>query len=342
VAALSPNSGDNDHNSLHCGRRLYDVTMPENNPISATIVKVGVPGSDVTFALDDAEDAFVSGLVHVHSRTGIVSARKSLDRERIDAVSFGVVATETGSSETGSRSVTCRVHVTVADVNDNAPIFEFPSADNNTIVLTTDRRYDENPVGRLKARDADFGTNAEIRYSIEAGTPLAVNPITGLITVFGNLNSLVAQKVDVRVVATDAGSPAMSTTGVLRLVLEHSETGAEQRDQTSRRRAAESGNGTASNLWIVLVVGLVILLATIIITAIVAILVVADRRRRDRKRDVTEATPLSVVAVGAGNAKHDGMLHGANGDVRKPTTAAIPASNIQKIQQVRSLCLCFS
>jgi len=64
-------------NSLHCTRPLYDVTMLENNPVAAAIVRVGVTGSDVTsFSLDG--DAAVEGLVRVHSRTGLVSARRSV------------------------------------------------------------------------------------------------------------------------------------------------------------------------------------------------------------------------------------------------------------------------
>jgi len=114
VTATSHDGDDrNPHRSLRCGRRLYDVTALENRPIAETIVKVGVPGSDVTFALDDTDDAVVHGLVRVDARTGSVSTRRPLDRERIDAVSFGVVATETGSGSrtsghvtgTGSRSV---------------------------------------------------------------------------------------------------------------------------------------------------------------------------------------------------------------------------------------------
>ena len=337
VAAVSPHSGDINRGSLQCGRRLYDVTMSENNPISATIVKVGVPGSDVTFALDDAEDAFISGLVHVHATTGIVSSRASLDRERIDSISFGVVATEAAAAS-GSRSVTCHVHVTVADVNDNAPVFEFPSPENNTIVLTTGDRYDGTAVARLVARDADFGTNARVTYSIEAGTPLAVDPATGLVSVVGNLDSLVAQKANIRVVATDSGNPAMSTTGVLTLVLEHSEVHTPHRDQTSRRRAADRKTGTGSNFWLIMAVGAVIVVAAFIITAIVAVLVFTDRRRRGQKRDLPEPTSLPVV--GGGNTKHDDdVFHGANGDVKRSTTAAVPASSIQKLQQVRLLCI---
>ena len=330
VVAVSPQAGKNNRKSLQCGRRLYDVTMSENNPISATIVKVSVSGSDVTFALDDAEDAFVSGLVHVHSRSGIVASRASLDRERVDAISFGVVATEAAGR--GPRSVTCRVHVTVADVNDNAPIFEFPSPENDTIVLTTGRRYDRKPIAQLKARDYDFGANARVTYSIEAGTPFTVDPTTGLVSVTGDLDSLVAQKANIRVVATDSGNPAMSTTGVLKLVLEHPEIDTQQRDQTSRRRAANRQTGTGSNFWIIAAIGAVIVVAAIIITSIVAILVLTDRRRRSQKGDSPEATALPVID--GGNAKHEATFKGANGDVRK-TTAAVPASNIQKLQQVR-------
>ena len=338
MVAVAPHSGDIDRKSLQCGRRLYDVTMPENNPISATIVKVGVPGSDVMFALADSEDAaFISGLVHVHPRTGIVSSRASLDRERIDSISFGVVATEVA----GTRSVTCRVHVTVADVNDNAPVFEFPSPDNHTIVLLTGVRYDAGtPVAKLVARDADFGTNARVTYSVEAGTPLDVDASTGQVSVVGDLDSLVAQKANIRVVATDSGNPAMSTTGVLTLVLEQRDlrTHDHHSDQSSRRRAADRGaTGSGSDFWVMMAVGTVVVVAAFIVAAIVAVLLLTDRRRRGRKRDLPEATALPVV--GGGNAKHDGTFQGANGDVRKPTTttavAAVPTAGIQKLQQVR-------
>jgi len=331
VAAVSPHSGENNWNSLQCGRRLYDVTMSENNPISATIVKVGVPGSDVTFALDNADNAFISSQVHVHATTGIVSSKTSFDRELVDTISFGVVATE-APAESGSRSVTCRVHVTIADVNDNAPVFEFPSPKNNTIVLTTGRRYEGNRVARLKARDNDFGSNARVTYTIEAGYPFAVDPKTGLMSVVGDLDSLAAQTANIRVFATDSGNPAMSTTGILNLVLERAEMDTHHRDQTSRRRAANRKTGTGSNFWIILAIGVVIILAAIIITAIVAVLVFTDRRRHSQKRELPEITPLPVID--SGNAKHDGMFHGANGDVRK-TIAAVPASNIQKLQQVK-------
>lgn len=338
VAVAPPSGGDSDRKSLQCGRRFYDITMPENNPISATIVKVGVPGSDVTFALADADDAaFVSGLVHVHPRTGVVSSRASLDRERIDSLSFGVVATEVAD---GTRSVTCRVYVTVADVNDNAPVFEFPSPDNHTIVLMTGVRYEGTPVARLVARDDDFGTNARVTYSIEAGTPLEVDPLTGQLSVVGDLDSLVAQKANIRVVATDSGNPAMSTTGVLTLVLEQQQ-GRDlrtlQRDQSSRRRAADSQTGTGSSFWLMMAVGTVIVVAAFIIVAIVAVLVLTDRRRRGAQKP--PATTALPVVGGDGNAKHDGAFRGANGDVRKPITAttvaaAVPSASVQKLQQV--------
>jgi len=114
-----------------------------------------------------------------------------------------------------------------------------------------DRVHDAGPVARLSARDHDFGTNARITYSIEPGTPLAVDPSSGQVRVVGDLDSLVAQKVNIRVVATDAGTPAMSTTGVLKLVLKHPELDAtHHRDQTSRRRAAGNRQQTGSSFWI--------------------------------------------------------------------------------------------
>ena len=63
------------------------------------------------------------------------------------------------------RSATCRVLVTLSDVNDNTPVFQeslyeaniFEGAQIGSIVL------------QVRAQDRDSGTNGEFSYSIQSG-----------------------------------------------------------------------------------------------------------------------------------------------------------------------------
>ena len=62
------------------------------------------------------------------------------------------------------------VVVQVGDVNDESPIFRFPTASNDTAYAPADvtaRRR----VARLSAVDADDADNAVLRYAITAGQP---------------------------------------------------------------------------------------------------------------------------------------------------------------------------
>jgi len=49
--------------------------------------------------------------------------------------------------------------VTVADRNDNAPVFEFPTSDNDTLLVTTGRRHDAGPVARLNSNNNNNNNN---------------------------------------------------------------------------------------------------------------------------------------------------------------------------------------
>ena len=61
-----------------------------------------------------------SGLVEIDSVTGEMRSTATFDREELDGFSVQVVAYDGGSPPL---STTTTVHVFIADVNDNAPMF---------------------------------------------------------------------------------------------------------------------------------------------------------------------------------------------------------------------------
>jgi len=102
-----------------------------------------------------------SHLFEVDADTGTISTRQRLDRERVGTHRLSVVAYDGGMP---SRSSSVIVRINVLDVNDNPPVFRFPSPLNNSVHISPDT-----PLGfvvtQLDAVDPDLGKNAHVTFS---------------------------------------------------------------------------------------------------------------------------------------------------------------------------------
>ena len=109
---------------------------------------------------------------------GSLYTRMLLDRETKDVHELTVHVYSGGSSITnggGGGTVPPRSHsaivvIVVDDVNDNAPVFNFPSMTHHTVhvtMTTTQNAGDYTVVAQVHANDADVGLNARLTYSIQ-------------------------------------------------------------------------------------------------------------------------------------------------------------------------------
>ncbi|KAM9849704.1 LOW QUALITY PROTEIN: uncharacterized protein ACBR49_006990 [Aulostomus maculatus] len=112
--------------------------------------------------------------------------KKTLDREKNELISLVLTAVDGGEPQ---MSGTMQIHITVLDVNDNAPVFTQPvykgtvdeNASKGTIVTT------------VRASDADDGLNGKITYSItntldDVRHMFEVNENNGEIKLIGSLD----------------------------------------------------------------------------------------------------------------------------------------------------------
>ncbi|XP_073746829.1 protocadherin alpha-3-like, partial [Callorhinus ursinus] len=135
--------------------------------------------------------------------------RKVLDREDIPEHHLLVTAVDGGKPElTG----TTQVKITLLDVNDNAPEFErtvyrvslFENAPNGTLAVI------------VNASDLDEGVNKDIVYSfntdMSADTLLKfhLDPVSGYISIKGNIDFEETKLYEIQVDATDKGTPPMT------------------------------------------------------------------------------------------------------------------------------------
>ncbi|XP_030167698.1 protocadherin-8 isoform X2 [Lynx canadensis] len=150
----------------------------------------------------------------------LVVTAASLDRERIAEYNLTLVAEDRGAPPLRTvRPYTVRV----SDENDNAPLFSRP-------VYEVSVR-ENNPPGAylatVAARDPDLGRNGQVTYRLleaEVGraggsvsTYVSVDPATGAIYALRSFDYETLRQLDVRIQASDGGSPQLSSSALVQV-----------------------------------------------------------------------------------------------------------------------------
>ncbi|NXP73376.1 PCDGA protein, partial [Ramphastos sulfuratus] len=149
-----------------------------------------------------------------------VVTTRQLDREMVSEYNITVRAADGGSPSLWSSKM---LALRVLDVNDNAPVFSEKSY--------SARLPENNAAGALmltvRARDADWGQNARVRYRLGEGRVRGV-PLSSYVSVQAETGALYAlrsfdyeevREVGLWVLAEDGGSPALSSNVSVRIVI---------------------------------------------------------------------------------------------------------------------------
>ncbi|KAM9740617.1 protocadherin gamma-C5-like [Menidia menidia] len=212
---------DNNDNVPTFKKALYKVTLPENSESGLLLTKVeatdpdeGVNGEiEYSFA-DHTPDSLLS-IFQINAATGEILLRGQLDYESVARHEIDIIAKDKGVTEMEGH---CRVHVEVVDINDNAP----------EIVLTSEpSKIPENApsgtvVALLTARDLDSGDNGKVTLQLPKGSPFKLKPSFSdnyaLIT-SGSLDRERFSEYNVEIVASDLGSPPLSTKKIINVTI---------------------------------------------------------------------------------------------------------------------------
>ncbi|XP_036069806.1 protocadherin beta-16-like [Oryzias melastigma] len=126
-----------------------------------------------------------------------------LDREKQETHTLLLVASDGGEPH---RSGTARIHITVLDVNDNAPV----CSQKEYKAEVKENSPEGAVITAVSARDDDKGANAELSFSIAHGARetkqlFQVNPQTGEIKVAGKIDFEKSKSYQLNVQASDHG-----------------------------------------------------------------------------------------------------------------------------------------
>ncbi|KAK2908823.1 hypothetical protein Q8A67_004660 [Cirrhinus molitorella] len=177
----------------------YVARIAVSDPDLGDVKKIDVhlQGGDGMFSLKSTDDFLYVLCVH-----------GPLDREMKDFYELTVTAIDFGSPPLSS-DATFKVQVT--DVNDNTPVFDQDIYEES---IPEDVR-EGTALFRVKATDKDLGGNSQIIYSIlqsEQEQLLNIDVKSGLISTAAGLDHERETELRFLVVATDCGSPSLSST----------------------------------------------------------------------------------------------------------------------------------
>ncbi|CAH8552688.1 unnamed protein product [Schistosoma rodhaini] len=148
---------------------LYQLSVSEDAKINHLIGQIEANDSDATeinnqihYLIKPQIEGQVIHEFRVSSKGYIYVARGNLDREKIPAYNFYLVAMDSGLPTLSSST---QVHIHLIDVNDNSPQWIFPAHNHQIINLTVNE-----PVGyrvaQLIAEDLDENENGEVIYRL--------------------------------------------------------------------------------------------------------------------------------------------------------------------------------
>uniref|UniRef100_A0A3Q3JL15 Protocadherin-16 n=1 Tax=Monopterus albus TaxID=43700 RepID=A0A3Q3JL15_MONAL len=188
-------------------RAEFEAQVMENQRPGTTVLTVTATDRDqgssgqVTYG-GVTEEGFI-----INPVTGVITTTRELDTELRDHYTLTVYARDGGLPPNFAKAV---VRVEVKDMNDNAPVFANP-----WYRLEVPENQAPVELYFLKATDPDSGPGGELEYRITAGDldgdfHLHVN--TGALSTSRGLDRETRAEYTLEVVATDKGSPALSTT----------------------------------------------------------------------------------------------------------------------------------
>ncbi|XP_074068897.1 protocadherin alpha-C1-like isoform X2 [Macrotis lagotis] len=212
---------DTNDNAPEFQHSVYRVSIPETAPNGTVLIRVQAsdpdegPNGEVRYTFSPSTPAELRHQFRVHSRSGEVTVGAPLGPP--DALlEIFIEARDEGAFSLAS---TAKLLVEVTDVNDHAPEVSITS-------LSSPVSEDAPPgtvVALLSVRDEDRGPNARVTCAIHSSGPFQLRPsfdnYYSLLT-DGPLDREQTSEYQVTVIASDGGSPQLSTRRTVTVLVE--------------------------------------------------------------------------------------------------------------------------
>ncbi|NXG86309.1 PCD23 protein, partial [Stercorarius parasiticus] len=211
----------NDH-SPYFQDHFVVIGIEENVPVGTLVY---------TFNAKDGDGSFLNSKIQyslemsnmgknpflIHPSYGTLTTALPLDREITRSVILTVSATDQAINLTDRRLDSLAAKIVILDINDNSP--SFTSSSLSCVMEDVEVGF---LVHRIVAKDPDEGRNGQVTYHILSGNEnkaFVLDKMTGLLTTAQLLDREIQNGYNLTVMALDDGSPALSATQVLTIVV---------------------------------------------------------------------------------------------------------------------------
>ncbi|XP_045886271.1 protocadherin alpha-8-like [Micropterus dolomieu] len=196
---------------------LYKARISENLPVGTTVVALKATDADeglnaqIEYSLRSKGQDRVLEVFDIDSKTGVLIIKGDIDYEENPAFEIHAQASDKGQPP---MSAHCKVLVEVADLNDNAPEITVTS------LLNTMREDAEvgTAIALVSVLDKDGGKNGVVKAVIENENHFKLDTNYKnyySLVVYGPLDREIQSQYNVTIVATDEGTPPLSSTNIL-------------------------------------------------------------------------------------------------------------------------------
>ncbi|XP_010559319.1 PREDICTED: protocadherin-23 [Haliaeetus leucocephalus] len=198
------------------------IGIEENVPVGTLVYTFNAKDGDGSFLNSKIQYSLeMSNMVEnpflIHPSYGTLTTAFPLDRETTRSVILTVSAADQAINLTDRRLDSLAAKIVILDINDNSP--NFTSSPLSYIMEDVELGF---LVHHIIAKDPDEGRNGQVTYRILSGNEnkaFVLDKITGLLTTAQLLDREIQEQYSLTVMALDDGSPALSATQVLTIIV---------------------------------------------------------------------------------------------------------------------------
>uniref|UniRef100_A0A3B4AUN4 Cadherin domain-containing protein n=1 Tax=Periophthalmus magnuspinnatus TaxID=409849 RepID=A0A3B4AUN4_9GOBI len=196
-------------------QRVYKVSVPENSPLGTTVIRLNATDADdglygtITYSFRHKMEE----LFEINHANGEILVAGVIDFEEANNYELDVQA-----KDGGGQTSHCKLIIDVTDINDNKPVVEIKSASTNVL-------EDSKPgtmVALINVYDLDTGRSGHVTCAISEDVPFKlVSDVKHYFMLVTDdiLDREIQEKYVIKIVATDGGTPALSSFQILTITV---------------------------------------------------------------------------------------------------------------------------
>ena len=255
----------------------YDFSVSEESDSGTYVGKVDTISIDLAatndtyYYIDSSTNS--AEMFQIDVTSGEILTARQLDREEHAQHTLVIIAM---NSQPSGPSASVLVHVSVDDVNDNAPTITYPTNRNNTVNISNSVKRGEECFF-VEAFDSDAGRNGQLFYSIEQTESeelFRINSETGSVSAVKDLRTADKWIHNLLIYVRDHGTPALTSVVECEVKL-HSGHGGDTNS------LAVSRGGLEQNEVVVIVIAII---TAILVTLLLIAIVVVRRSNHQRNK----------------------------------------------------------